>query len=299
MRVETRDNMNEYNEDSFVIGTMTYSFSRVNNFDSGCKYEWKQHYIMCEEAEDGFYGAAGGFAHEVLEKYANRELDIFDISPYFEEHFSEAVPYNAPSNKYKDLKEDWYEKVLDYFNNIDLPIDDYEVIGVEKQVNFDVNGYPFIGFIDLLLRDPADGKLILCDHKSSSIKILKSGKISKSDQQHFLEFRRQQYLYSKAVIEEFGEGSVKELWWNMFRDHNWIKIAFNQEEYLEAQDWALDVIHRVENETEWEPREDMMKAMEEIKWPGFYCMNLCCIRSKCPYRSKLLDEIKGDEVLFL
>lgn len=264
--------MNECNCEDFIISIMKWSFTRLNSFDSGCPYEWKRHYIDCEPSKQGFYGAGGGFSHEILEKYAKRELDIWDLSPYFEEHFAEAVPYDAPPNKYTDIRQDYYDKILDYFDNIDLPIDQYEVVGVEKRVDFEIDKYPFIGFIDLLLRDPTDGKLILCDHKSSSIKVLKSGKISKSDQGHFLAFKRQQYLYSKAVIEEFGIGSVKELWWNMFKDHNWIKIPFDEKEYLEAQEWALDTIHRIENETEWLPRPEF-----------FYCHYLCGMQG-CEYK---------------
>lgn len=252
---------------------MRWSFSRLNSFDSGCKYEWYRHYIECEPSKQGFFGAFGGFCHTCLEKYAKRELDLFDLSSYYEENFSTEVPYDAPPNKYVDIKSDYFEKGLDYFDNIDLPIDKYEVIGVEKRVDFNITDkYSFIGFIDLLLRDPEDGKLILCDHKSSSIKILKSGKVSKSDQEHFLAFKRQQYLYAKAVIEEFGVGSVKELWWNMFKDQNWIKIPFDDVGYFEAQEWALNTIHRIEKEVEWPPNPQM-----------FYCNYLCGING-CPYK---------------
>ena len=264
--------MNEFNSEDFIISTMTQSFTRLNSFDHGCRYEWKRHYIDCEPTKQGFYGASGGFAHSILEKYAKGELDIWDLSPYFEEHFAEEVPYDAPPNKYVDIRQDWYDKVLNYFDNIDLPIDKYKVCGVEKRLDFELGGYPFIGFIDLFLQDPADGKFILCDHKSSSIKVLKSGKISKSDQEHFLSFKRQQYLYCLPIIEEYGKGCVKELWWNMFKDGNWIKIPFDEKEYQETLDWALDTIHRIEKETEWLPNPQY-----------FYCWNLCsCIG--CEYK---------------
>lgn len=265
--------MNECNCEDFIIGTMRWSFSRLNSFDTGCRYEWYRHYIECERSKQGFYGAGGGFAHSVLEKYAKGELDVWDLPIYFEEHFAGEVPYDAPPNKYKDLRQDWFDRVLDYFNNIDLPIDEYNVLGVEKRIDFDVEGYPFIGFIDLLLKDPNDGKLILCDHKSSTIKKLKSGKISKSDEEHFLAFKRQQYLYCKPIIEQYGEDCIKELWWNMFKDHDWIKIPFDQKEYEEAQIWAIDTIHRIEKEVEWLPSPDM-----------WYCNFLCGQSDCCPYK---------------
>jgi len=259
-------------EERFIVDNFTWSFSRLNNFYNGCHYEFKKHYIDCEPTRQGFHGAAGGYAHEVLEKYAKNELDIFTVSQYFEDHFNEEVPYDAPPNRYKDLKRDWYDKVLDYFNNIDLPIDDYKILGVEKEVKFEIEGYPFIGYIDLLLRDPKDGKLILCDHKSSSIKTLKSGKIAKADQEHFLAFKRQQYLYSKPIIEEYGD-NIKWLQWNMFKDHSWITIPFSKREYNEALSWAADTIHKIENETDWDYQQN---------W--FYCSFICCLED-CPFRN--------------
>lgn len=264
--------MNECNCEDFIISTMKWSFSRLNSYYNGCPYEWKRHYIDCEPSKNSFYGAAGGFAHEIIEKYANNQLDIWDLPLYFEDNFAEKVPYDAPPNKYKDLKQDWYDSTLEYFENIDLPIDKYEVVGIEKQVEFNIGEYPFIGFIDLLLQDPADGKLIMCDHKSSIIHKLKSGNISKSDQEHFLSFKRQQYLYSKAIIEEFGEGSIKELRWNMFRQRDWITIPFDKKEYQESQDWALDTIHKIENEKEWLPK------------PNFWYCHYLCSMCGCEYK---------------
>lgn len=266
-----------YNEDRFIIDLMRWSFSRLNSFENGCKYEWYKHYVEAEPVQQNFYGAGGGFCHKILELYAKNELDMWDLPMYFEEHFNEEVPYDAPYNKYKDLRQDYYDKILDYFNNIDLTFDNYEILGVEKKVEFEIGGYPFIGFIDLLLKDKSDGKIILCDHKSATIKKLKSGKISKSDAGHFLEFKRQQYLYSKPILEQYGDGSIKQLEWNMFKDRDWIKIPFDRGEYEESIRWAIDTIHRIEQETEWTPNINQ-----------FYCKNLCGLEY-CEFRDNNID----------
>lgn len=263
--------MNEYNGEDFIIAQMRWSFSRLNSFYN-CKYEWHRHYIDCEPSKDSFFGVYGSFCHKILEMYAKRELSLFDLSQYYEEHFAEEVPYDAPPNKHVDIKADYYQKGLDYFDNIDLPIDRYEVVGVEKQIEFELGGYPFVGFIDLLLRDKNDGKLIIVDHKSGSIKLLKSGEVSKSDREHFLEFKRQLYLYSIPIIEEFGEGSVKQLRWNLFKQRDWISIPFDNKGFEEAKDWALTTIKLIENEREWEPKVDY-----------FFCNFLCGIND-CPYK---------------
>lgn len=62
--------------------------------------------------------------------------------------FFDEVIEEFPPNKYVDMQQTYYEKGLDYFNNIDLIFDDYEILGVEKEVRFKIDEYDFIGFID-------------------------------------------------------------------------------------------------------------------------------------------------------
>lgn len=267
--------MLDHDSGRFIIDQMTWSFSRLNSFYSNCRYEWYMSYIERMDQAEGFFAQFGKFCHEILEKYIRGDLSIFDISQYYVEHFFEEVTQDAPPNKSVDLKQSYYEKGLEYFNNIDFDLDNYEVLGVEKEVHFNIDKYPFIGFIDVLLRDKADGKLILCDHKSSTIHRLKSGGISKSDMPHFQEFKRQQYLYSKAVMEEYGDKHpIKELRWNMFKDRDMFTIPFDKDEFDEACNWALDTIHLIEEEEIWAPSPK-----------SFYCNFMCSMRNNCcPYK---------------
>ena len=259
----------------FLLDTMTWSFSRLNSFYN-CPYEWKLRYIDCNKSENGFFGEYGSLIHKILEKYEKGELSLFELNDYYEEHFSENVPHDAPPNKYVDIKQSYYEKGLDYFNNIDLDLDKYEVLGVEKEVRFQIAGKDFIGYIDLLLKEKETGKIIILDHKSASIKILKNGKVSKSDQEHVREFIRQLCLYAIPIIEEYGH--VDELWWNLFKDKNWLKIPFNKEDYDEAIKWAEDTLKLIETEKEWLPNNSS----------SYYCNYLCGQRNNaCEYKIKL------------
>lgn len=254
---------------------MTWSFSRLNSFYN-CPYEWKLRYIDCNKSENGFFGEYGSLIHKILEKYEKGELSLFELNDYYEEHFSENVPHDAPPNKYVDIKQSYYEKGLDYFNNIDLDLDKYEVLGVEKEVRFQIAGKDFVGYIDLLLKEKETGKIIILDHKSASIKILKNGKVSKSDQEHVREFIRQLCLYAIPVIEEYGH--VDELWWNLFKDKNWLKMPFNKEDYNEAIQWAEDTLTLIENEKDWLPNNSS----------SYYCNYLCGQRNNaCEYKIKL------------
>ena len=250
---------------------MQWSFSRLNSYYQ-CPYEWRLHYVECNKSENGFFGEYGSLIHKILEKYEKGELSLFELNEYYEEHFNEDVPHDAPPNKYVDIKQSYYDKGIDYFNNIDLNLDKYEILGVELKVEFKINGKDFVGYIDLLVRDKEGGEIIIIDHKSASIKILKNGNISKSDQQHFLEFKRQLYLYSIPIIEKYG--AVSKLRWNMFKDQKWIEIPWKQEEYDESIQWAKDTLALIENEIDWSPNPDY-----------YYCNYLCGQRNHaCEYK---------------
>ncbi len=252
--------------------------------------EWYQNYVKCAEKDNSAMAQFGSLMHHILELYANGELDIFELSQYYEEHFNEWVTYAFPSNKYVDLRDKYYEQGLEYLDNINLDFERYEILGVEKEVIFDINGYECIGFIDLLLRDKETGEIIIEDHKSASIGILKSGKIAKKDREHFESFKKQLYLYAKPVIEEYGH--VDKLKWNLFKEQSFIEIPFDQREYENSIIWAADTIKRIESETEWGINSELIKAKDEGKYPPFYCMNLCSIRYHCPYKYEHLEMLR-------
>lgn len=250
-----------------------WSFSRLNSFYN-CPYEFYLHYIECNPSQQNFFSEYGSLIHQVLEKYARDEISIFELNSYYEDHFNEAIPHDAPPNKYVDIRQSYFEKGMDYFDNIDLDLNNYEILGVEKKVEFELFGKKFVGFIDLLVRDKQTGEIIIIDHKSASIKILKNGNISKSDQKHFLEFSRQLYLYSIPIIKEFGK--VSKLKWNMFKDRKWIEIPWKQEEYDEAISWVKDTLELIEKETEWAPNTSSK----------YYCNYICGQRNNaCEYKT--------------
>lgn len=204
--------------------------------------------------------------------YAKNEISLFEISQYYEENFWMEVTEDAPPNKYVDIKQSYYEKGLEYLDNIDLVLDKYEILGVEKEVNFTIGNYKMIGYIDLLLKEKDTERIIILDHKSASLKYKKNGEISKTDIQKFLEFKRQLYLYSIPVIKEYGK--VDYLEWNMFKDRKHIKIDWIEEEYNEAIKWAYDTVKLIEQENTWFPNPNY-----------YYCNYLCGQRvNACEYK---------------
>lgn len=251
----------------FVIDTMRWSFSRLNSFYN-CPYEWKRVYIDCEPRENGFFGEFGSLCHSILEGYAKGEISIFEVSEVYEEEFNNVVVHDAPPNKYIDLRQSYFDKGLDYFNNFDLNLDRYEILGVERKVEFQIVDKDFVGFIDLLLRDKETDDIIILDHKSASLKFKKNGEISKKDADHYKDFQRQLYLYSLPIIEKYGK--VNKLRWNMFKDQKEIEIPWQEEGCEEAQKWAKDTISLIEKEKDWAPNPDF-----------YYCHYLCSQRNNC------------------
>lgn len=252
------------------IKNMVWSFSRVNGADK-CRYAWYRQYVEEDRGAPNAYAQFGTICHKTLEKYLKGELDIFTVSQYYQDHYKDYVTCNFPPNKYVDLGEKAYLGGKEYFDNINFDFDKYEILGVEKELNFQVGKYPFHGFADAIYRDRETGEIILRDHKSSSFKYLKNGDISSKDREHFKEFRYQEYLYSIPLIEEYGK--VDYLSWNMIRDQREIKIPFDEKEFKEAQEWCVKTIEDLEQEMLWLPDTSS----------SYWCNTICSNRGTCPY----------------
>lgn len=255
----------------FVIGTMRWSFSRLSSFYN-CKKEWFEQYVNANRGADSSFGQFGGYCHKLLEKFAKGEIEASSLADYYKENYLDNVYLPFPPNSHVDLSQKYYDSGLEYFEHFNVDLSQYDVLGVEKKVEFKIDGKDFIGFIDLLLRDKESGEITILDHKSATIKILKSGKISKSDQAHFEDFKRQLYLYSMPVIEEYG--AVSKLKWNLFKQGEFIEIPWRKDEYDATIQWAIDTIKLIESEEEFAAEPD-----------EFYCRNLCSMRDDyCPFR---------------
>lgn len=250
-----------------------YSYSRVTSFGH-CKYEFYLDYIINDNkqylSEGNYYAEVGSFVHEILAMIFNGELDVDDAAQYFIDHYEDNVFYKVKQS----TMDKTFELIADYFANLDLDwLKDYDILGVELEKKFTVGKYKFIGFIDLLLRDKRDGKIVVLDHKSSEYPFKKNGEIKKKSQQSFESYKRQMYLYCHAVHQSCGE-FPKEITWNHFKDGGqFATIPFIQSEYDEAIKWFQDMIGVIEVEEDFAPSEDF-----------FYCFNLCNFRNSCEYK---------------
>jgi len=252
---------------------MTWSYSRLSAFEQ-CKYSWYLKYIVDDDdtylAEGNYWAEVGTFMHEILEKIFKEELAPDDAVNYFIDHYDENVLYKASQS----IMDRAFEACIDYLGSLDLQwMDHCDILSVEDEQTFDIEGYPFKGYIDLLVYDRSAKCIYVIDHKSAAYPLSeKTGRVLKNSEKSFLSYKKQMYLYCHAVKEKYGRFPDKIIW-NHFKAGKFVEIPFVQDEYDEAVGWFLNTIHSIEKEVEFEGTVDY-----------FYCHNLCDFRNSCEYK---------------
>lgn len=245
----------------------TWSFSRVNLYDT-CPYAAYKRYIEEDPGIDNCYSQAGSLMHKCLEEITRQQMTVQDALDWFIEVFDDTCDMPIPEK----IRDNTFDKMVAFLADLDdHALDGYEVLGVEKEVFFNVNGIRFKGYIDLLLRDQ-NGDIIIVDHKSSGYPLGKNGQVLKSKEKEFLDHRRQLCLYARAVMSEYNRWP-KALVWNHFKDGKVCTIPFDWVEAAEAVGWAEEVIERMMSDEEFAASKNY-----------FYCYNLCGYRDgTCEY----------------
>lgn len=240
---------------------MVWSFSRLNSFH-GCKHAWYRSYILKERGEGNSFAEYGLLVHAIFEAYAKGDLEVYELVNEFEKQYDSKV-WDFPPNKYVDLSESYKNQGIEYFTNFD-GFDDYKIIGIEKKIEFKIDDYKFIGYVDSLLEDK-NNNLIIQDYKSKAK--FKSKKEKK-------EYARQLYIYAIPIIDEYKKYPSK-LIFNMFRKNEIVEIPFNKKDLEEARKWVLDTIEMISKEKKFEAKVD-----------SFMCSQLCNHRFQCLERLK-------------
>ena len=246
----------------FIIDNMIFSFSRLNSFYT-CPYMWKLSYIDCEKGLSNSFADFGTYVHELLEKYAKGEAEIYELASLYEDGYMEAVPLPFPPNKYVSLDQKYFDAGLEYLEEFE-GFGDYEVVEAEKKLLFKVGDYEIIGYIDLLLKDK-EGNLHIFDHKSSTVKSKTSAKAQ--------EYWKQMYLYSLGIYDEY-KVYPKQIHINAFKEGKIYTIDFNESEVEKVKEWVLDTIEKIKVEEEFSPKSDF-----------FFCNFICNFRDGiCEYK---------------
>ena len=279
---------------------MRWSFSSVNTYNT-CPQAFRLGYLDALPRVDNAFSDWGTFMHSIMERYFKHDLEFFELSQVYVDGYAEAVKNKFPPNKFCDLSKRYYDAGKDYLDNFDGLFEDCEIVGVEQKVKLNIDGRPFVGVIDLLLRGP-DG-FIVADHKS------KSAFKSKREQ---AEYARQLYLYALYVKEKYGEWPVKLVFHMVRSGGELVEIPFVEDDAMAAKQWFLDTIdaiyadekfisepNRIRNELKElkkkfdrrelgfeEYKKQKKKLNAALNNTSFFCRVLCSSRECCPEKDK-------------
>lgn len=250
------------------LDNIVWSFSTLHQYEQ-CPYAFYLKKIDDTEINEGnFYSDIGGYVHEILEKIFSGKLNLNDAINYFIENYSNNVVYSAKQS----TVEKKYGQAIDFLAGLDLSeLENYEILGVEKKVNFSLGKRNFIGYIDLLLRNKSTEEIIIVDHKSLDHFLKKDGSPLKKNLESFNAYSKQMYLYSKAVFDEYGKYPSR-IVWNHFFDLQVTNIPFVKEDFDRTLQWASNLIDRIYSDENFEAVNSYMM-----------CSVLCGYRNSCCY----------------
>ena len=285
-------------DNDFILDGIRWSYSSVSTYDS-CPQAFKYLYLDVLPRADNAFAEWGTLMHSIMERYFKGELEFYELSEAYEQEYDKSVKSPFPPNKFVDLAESYHKKGRDYLDHFDGIFNDCKVVGVEERVEMDINGYPFVGVIDLLLKD-TDGEYIVADHKSKS-------KFNNDAEK--AEYARQLYLYAHYVKEKFGRWP-KMLAFHMVRNNGeLVKIPFNIEDAIKAARWFATTIDQIYKDERFISTPDVIhremdglkmgfdmgqigfgaytkekkKLITNLNGMKFYCEELCSAREFCEY----------------
>lgn len=246
-----------------LIEDMTWSYSRISSFKN-CPYAWYLRYIKHTQKEPQFYTSYGSFVHKIIEEYYKGLIKKEEMSTKFLFGFSEEVKGDRPSAA---IVESYIKKGVDYFENFQpFP---YNIVDVEMEANFEIEGIPMQGYIDLLAEE--DGEYIIIDHKSRDLKPRSKRATPTENDKLIDKMLRQLYLYSTEVYNRYGK-FPKWLCFNCFKAGVFIKEPFKMEAYDEAVAWARENVAEILDTNMFRPNIDF-----------FTCKYLCGYPHECCY----------------
>lgn len=148
-----------------------WSWSRYNKYKIS-PYEYYLTYLtdLKPDRENSIYGASGGFAHEILEKFYLKQIKYEDMAIELEDAL---VTLDISDLKFDRSNEEKNETIkVKYINNLKHFFNTHKVIetnvDLERFILIKIGNYYFQGYADLIRKDN-DGNFIIQDWKTSSI----------------------------------------------------------------------------------------------------------------------------------
>jgi hypothetical protein len=212
--------------------------------------------------------------HSILQKYFLREFNEQECLDYYIENFdSEVTAYIRESTREK-----LFMAGIDYFSNLEWIYDDYEILKVELKSEFKVGKYNFIGYIDVLLRNKETREITILDHKTGEFPIGARGGVLKAKREEYENYKKQLYLYSIDVFNEYGVYPTY-LKWNYTRSSQELILPFIEEELNETKAWVLETMKLIYKEKKFNP---------ECNYTN--CKMLCDVENQCEYNTMNIEQ---------
>lgn len=246
-----------------LIEDMVWSYSRIKCFED-CPYRFYLKYISgCKEAPQ-FYASYGSFMHKLIEEFYKGIITKEEMLTKFLFGFQENVLGRRPK---ESTVEKYIQLGVEYLKHFSpFP---YNMVAVEKKVEFELGGKKFIGFIDYL--GEKDGEYYIVDNKSRELKPRSNRKTPTAKDQELDDMLKQLYLYAAAVKQEYGR-FPKALCFNCFKNQVFIEEPFSEEKFSETVEWFLKTIDDIADENDFLPYLDF-----------FGCNYICGVNGECCY----------------
>lgn len=255
-----------------LIDEMVWSYSRLETFND-CPYRWFLKYIKQYKEEDKFYASYGLFMHKLIEGFYKGELTKDEMLLRFLTDFTKEVRGVRPQEK---IVQKYIQCGSEYLRGFQ-PLR-FNMLDVEKRVEFNIAGNNFIGFIDYIGEE--DGEFVIVDNKSRNLRP-RSNRIKPTLKDKELDsMLKQLYIYSAAIKQEYGK-FPKSLCFNCFRSGVFIEEPFNEEKYNETIEWAKQQVMDIRNTEEFYPNINF-----------FSCCYICGVSEECCYKQMARKEKK-------
>ena len=251
-----------------------YSFSQLQSFNE-CKYGFYLKRIEgIEEEQSNAFAERGSLIHNLLDEWAKGMLSKRDMMEAYESRYGNEVQSSWPRMlASKGYAQKAYQQGLDFLESFD-EFEGYEILLAEEKYSSEIllpdgTTRPFVGIVDLIIRDESNGDLIICDHKSKSESAFKKAQD---------EMYMQMYMYSQFAKEKFGE-FPKRLMFHLFNAGGIRpERPFDIKVYEDTMSWAGKTIQEIEDATmiDWLECKDIPEGKQD-----FYCVYLCGARKYC------------------
>jgi hypothetical protein len=246
--------------------TFKHSNSSINCFHS-CKHAYDLLYNQRVTRTNNYYGQYGTAVHETMEAFLSGAVGIQTITSFFESKYKEIVTCKIPMGNAAN----YLMAGKTFFDNF-IGLDKYEIVAIEKRLEFKYKGTDIVCVPDLILKEKSTGKYILYDYKTSSAKNKKEC-LTKVKKEHY---DRQAYLYVWAIWESM-DIVIDEIKIWFLRPNIVTDLQWNQDDIDLTREWFMDTIELIKKETEWNADNSN----------GFFCNFLCSARTNCPYKKDL------------